>query len=108
LYDVNTPGAEFSVERRLTPAFSAQLIGRLNKTDYINAAVATANASSDYETGLIGGALVWRGARGLEIKFRYARNSWVVTGPGSGYVENRAFLTVGYRPRSTLEPEQPQ
>lgn len=99
--DLNMPGAEFSVERRLTRALTAQLSGRFSKSDYANADVATATASSDYTSELIGGSLIWRGGRGLEIKLRYAHNSWVATGPDSGYRENRAFLTVGYRPYST-------
>jgi hypothetical protein len=107
--DVTRPGADFSVERKLTRSLTARLLGRLYKTDYLNANIATANASSNYETGLIGGSLTWRGGRGLEIIFLCDHNSWVVTGPGSGYRENRAFLTVGYRPRPADEPtDSPQ
>jgi hypothetical protein len=107
--DVKRPGADFSVERRLTRSLTARLLGRLYKTDYLNANIATANASSNYETGLIGGSLIWRGGRSLEIILRADHNSWVVTGPGSGYRENRAFLTVGYRPRPADEPtDSPQ
>jgi hypothetical protein len=107
--DVTRPGADFSVERKLTRSFTVRLLGRLYKTDYLNANISTANASSNYETGLIGGSLIWRGGRGLEIILRADHNSWVVTGPGSGYNENRVFLTVGYRPRPADEPtDSPQ
>jgi hypothetical protein len=36
----------------------------------------------------------------LEIKLRYDHTSRVVSGVGSGYSENRAFLSIGYRPRT--------
>jgi hypothetical protein len=50
--------------------------------------------------------------RGLEIKLRYDHSSRSVSGAGfasglgiqpggiGGYSENRAFLTIGYRPRT--------
>jgi hypothetical protein len=102
LDDLRTWGADFSVQRRLTRALTAQLVGRLSKANYLNADVATATASSNYKTGMAGGSLIWRHGRGLEIKLSYDYNSWVVTGPGAGYRQNGAFLTVGYRPYRAL------
>jgi hypothetical protein len=115
-------GGEFSIERQLTPEFSAQLLGRWYKTDYpygvvtIENGVITANgeilttanevvpppagAASDYTTTTIGGALSWRHGRWLEVRLRYEHNSENVTGAGVGYTQNTVFLTVGYRPVS--------
>jgi len=124
-------GGEFSIERQLTPEFSAQLLGRWYKTDYpygvvaIENGVITANgqilttanevvpppagAASDYTTTTIGGALSWRHGRWLEVRLRYEHNSENVTGAGSGYNQNTVFLTVGYRPvtnqpKGTFQP----
>ena len=78
---------------------TAELHGRLYRTEYTN----TNFSETD---GLVGGALVFRQGRGLEIKLRYDHTSRTVSGVGvvpgvsSGYNENRAFLTIGYRPRT--------
>jgi hypothetical protein len=130
--DLTHPGAEFSLERRLTRTFTAQILGRWYKTDYPHATlaseVASSNeagqvgagvtpqptlvsqfASSNYDDGLVGASLAWRHGRGLEIRLRYEHASHVVSAGGGGYQENRAFLTVGYRPgalaRELPEPE---
>jgi hypothetical protein len=93
LQDLTRGGAEFRVERRLSRVMTAELQGRIFRTDYIN----TEFSETD---GLVGAALTFREGRGLEIKLRYEHSSRVVSGPGTGYQENRAFLTVGYRPRT--------
>jgi hypothetical protein len=99
LLDVTRGTAEFKVERKLSRVLTAQLEGRLYRNEYGN----TDFAETD---GLVGGALVFREGRGLEIKLRYDHTSRNVSGfgvvPGvtSGYNENRAFLTIGYRPRT--------
>jgi hypothetical protein len=108
LLDVNRPGADFTIQRQLTRAFSAQLLGRFYKTDYPNALVASTTASSKYDDWLVGGALTWRHGRGLEIRLRYDHNSHVVSEGSSGYGENRVFLTIGYRPNPTTELQAPQ
>ncbi|MGO9512645.1 MAG: hypothetical protein ACLP2F_03250 [Steroidobacteraceae bacterium] len=106
--DVNRPGADFNIQRQLTRAFSTQLLGHFYKTDFPNAAIASNTASSKYNDWLVGGALTWRHGRGLEIRLRYDHNSHVVSAGGSGYSENRVFLTVGYRPSSVPELTEPQ
>jgi len=93
LLDLNRSSAEFSAERKLTEAFSAQLLGSLYRVDYANTDFTETDAR-------VGGALTFRHGRALEIRLRYDHVSRTVSGigSGSGYTENRAFLTVGYRP----------
>jgi hypothetical protein len=88
--DVTRSDAELSVERILTPALSAQLLGSLYNTDY-------AHVSFTAEDALIGAGLKLREGRGMEISLRYDYISRAVSGVGSGYRENRAFLSIGYR-----------
>ncbi len=108
LLDVNRPSVDFNIKRQLTRAFSTELIGHFYKTDYPNAAIASSTASSNFNDWLLGGALTWRHGRGLEIRLRYNHDSHVVSAGGSGYSENRVFVTVGYRPRPMSESTQPQ
>lgn len=89
--DLNRGTVQLSVERKLTPALSAQLIGSLYRTDY-------ANSHFTETDGLIGAVLTLRAGRNLEVKLRCDHASRVAEGTGTGYRENRAFLTVGYRP----------
>jgi hypothetical protein len=94
LQDLTRGTAEFRIERRLTSQLTGQLLGRVFRTDYTN----TDFSETD---GLVGAALTFRQGRGLEIKLRYDHTSRVVPGGiGGGYIENRAFLTIGYRPRT--------
>jgi hypothetical protein len=97
--DLSRGTAEFRLERKLSSLLTAQLLGRLYRTEY---------TTTDYsETdGLVGAALIFRQGRGLEIKLRYDHSSRAASGEGivpgvnAGYGENRAFLTIGYRPRT--------
>jgi hypothetical protein len=99
LLDLSRGTAEFRLERKLSSLLTAQLLGRLYRVQY---------ATTDFsETdGLVGAALIFREGRGLEIKLRYDHSSRSVSGEGvvpgvnAGYGENRAFLTIGYRPRT--------
>jgi hypothetical protein len=120
IYNNTRGGGEFSVERQLTHAFSAQLLGRWYKTDYPAGPVAFTPrfftegeillaesevlpppvTSGDFTTSTIGAGLSWRHGRWLEVRLRYEHNSESVTGEGSGYNQNSVFLTVGYRPLS--------
>jgi hypothetical protein len=94
LQDLTRGTAEFRIERRLTSQLTGQLLGRVFRTEYTN----TDFSETD---GLVGAALTFRQGRGLEIKLRYDHTSRVVPGGiGGGYFENRAFLTIGYRPRT--------
>jgi len=93
LQDLTRDTVQFRAERKLTHAFTAQLIGSLYKSNYENADF----SETDW---LAGAALTFREGRGLEIRLRCEHLSRVVSGMGSGYTENRAFLTIGYRPRT--------
>jgi hypothetical protein len=92
LQDLTRGSAEFRVERNLSRGLTAELLGRVYRTDYIN----TEFSETD---GLAGAALTFHEGRALEFKLRYEHSSRVVT-VGSGYHENRAFFYVGYRPRT--------
>jgi hypothetical protein len=99
LQDLTRGSAEFRVERKLSSVLTAQLQGRLYRTEY-------ANVDYSETDGIVGAALMFRAGRGLEIKLRYdhssraASGAIVAPGVGTGYSENRAFLTIGYRPRT--------
>jgi hypothetical protein len=90
-------GAEFSVKRRLTHALTAEVLGRIYKTDYLHSIILSELGTSNYNTETIGAALTWRHGHGLEVKMRYEHAAEVTTGI-YGYGENRIMLTVGYRP----------
>jgi hypothetical protein len=106
LLDVTRGSAEFKVERKLSSELTAQLLGRLYRNEY-------ANADYSETDGLVGAALMFRAGRGLEIKLRYDHSTRSASGVGvvsgfgavpggsSNYGENRVFLTVGYRPRTS-------
>ncbi len=95
--DYTRSGAEFRMARRLTRAFTAEVLGRYYKTDYVHGIVAAENGSSNFDDEMIGAALTWRHGRGLEIKLRCEHSARLTAGI-YGYGENRAMLTVGYRP----------
>lgn len=104
--DNTLSGGEFSVARRLTHALSAELLGRYYKTDYWHGLVAAENGSSNFDDETIGAALTWRHGHGLEIKLR-CEHSARLTGGIYGYGENRAMLTVGYRPKGRDSESDP-
>jgi hypothetical protein len=104
LLDYTRSGAEFRVERRMTRALTAEILGRIYKTDYIHELVQT--GSTHYDDELIAGALTWRHGRGLEVKLRCEHSARVTAGP-YGYGENRAILTVGYRPAARQTQNDP-
>jgi hypothetical protein len=103
LLNVSRGDAEFRVVRKLTRALTAEVSGSLLRTQFVN----TDYAETD---GLVGAGLNFREGKGLEIRIRYAHTTRIASGfgSGSGYDENRVFLTVGYRPRpkdSTTEEQ---
>jgi hypothetical protein len=101
--DNTVGGAEFSVRRRLTHALTAEVLGRIYKSDYLHSIISSELGTSNFSNEIIGGGLTWRHGRGLEVKLRYEHSAEVTTGI-YGYGENRVMLTVGYRPYSR-EPE---
>jgi hypothetical protein len=110
-FNLTRGGAELDVLRQLTPALTAQLVGRWSKVDYPEATLATKIGSPENDTKVIGAALIWRQGRWLEVRLRYDHTSYDVSQGDFGYGENRVFLTVGYRPRLTTPetaPAEPQ
>jgi hypothetical protein len=95
--DATRPSAEFNVQRRLTRALTAQLLGTWYKYDYPHAQL-TQSGSTEYANSVIGASLAWRHGRSLEIRLRCDHNSYTVSNGNTGYRDNRVFLTVGYRP----------
>ncbi len=92
LQNLTRATAQFRIDRKLNRAFAAQVLGNAYRTNY---------QDMDYsETDwLAAAALIFRPGRVLEIKLRAEHSSRAVAGIGNGYAENRAFLTIGYRPR---------
>jgi hypothetical protein len=103
LLDYTITGAEFRVERKLTHALTAEILGRYYKSDYIHSIVSPELGTAKYDNELIEAGLNWRHGRALEVKLRYEHSAQVTTGI-YGYGENRVMLTVGYRPK----PRQPE
>ena len=104
--DYTLSGAEFRVERKMTRALSAEILGRIYKTDYLHSTVAGQLGTPNYNTELVAAGLTWRHGRALEVKLRYEHNAEVTTGI-YGYGENRVILTVGYRPRDRQPESDP-
>jgi hypothetical protein len=95
LSDLSRGTAEFRVDRQLGHGLSVQARGSVYKTDYAHVEY----SETDF---LVGGSLIFRPGRALEIRLRGDHTSRAVTGIGSGYAENRIFLTVGYRPFNSM------
>jgi hypothetical protein len=94
LLDLKRDTAQITVERRLTRALSAQLLGTYFTTDY-------ANIDFKEKDSVIGAGLAYRHGPWLVVRLRYDHVSRTPSGgiaAGTGYDENRVFLTVGYRP----------
>ncbi len=96
--DVTRGGAELKVERKLTRSLTGQLLGRLYRTDYLNASAVAIVGSPTYDDQLIAGVVSWRHGRALEIKLRCEHDARVTSATAFGYKDNRAILTIGYRP----------
>jgi hypothetical protein len=104
--DNTRSGAEFRVERKLTRALTAEVLGRYYKTDYIHGLAASQAGTSNFDDEAVAGVLTWRHGRGLEVKLRCEHSARTTTGI-YGYRENRAILTVGYRPSSRRPESDP-
>jgi len=107
VYDLTQSSAQFSIRRQMTRTFSAQLLGRYAKFDYPRAIPAPL-ATTDYGDSLVAFALAWRHGRALEVRLRIEHDVQQAITGGYGYHDNRAFLTVGYRPSSAPPPEELQ
>ncbi|MGA2814281.1 MAG: hypothetical protein ABSG16_23020, partial [Candidatus Acidiferrum sp.] len=108
--DVTRSGAEFSAEEKLTHVLSLQLLGSLYTSDYPHADFNAVEGSSRYQDGRVGAGLVFYAGRALEVHLRFDHIERTISGVGSGtgYRDNTAFLTVGYRPRAaTPVPDSP-
>ena len=85
---------EVYVERKLTPNFTARLNAVYLRNEY---------PQTNYtDNDILGGAVLsYQPGRALEFKLRFEHWSHEVSGfnTGTGYGENRVFLTVGFRPR---------
>jgi hypothetical protein len=102
---------QFRFNRQLTRSFSADLFASIGRVNYPHPDLlevtnpqpiflntpALGFAETD---GQVGTNLVYRYGRGLEFRLRYDHTTRIVSGAGSGtgYQDNRVFLTVGYRP----------
>jgi hypothetical protein len=106
LLDYTRSGAEFRVERKLTRVLTAEVLGRYYKTDYAHGLVASQSGTSSFDDESVAAALTWRHGRGLEVKLRCEHSARLTTGI-YGYRENRAILTVGYRPSSRRPESDP-
>lgn len=98
-------------DRRFTRSFSADFFASIARVNYPHPDVSDVNdpqpvsvtsiASGFAETdGHAGTNLIYRYGRGLEFRVRYEHTTRIVSGiaSGTGYQDNRVFLTVGYRP----------
>ena len=98
-------GAEFNVQRQLTRAFTAQILGRYYKTDYAGALVKPLNGSSDYSDGLIAAALTWRHGRGLEVRLRAEHTSRDGNGSRCRISGESSAVDSGIPPASSAKPD---
>ena len=102
---------QFRFNRQLTRRFSADFSASIGRVTYPNPNLLEVNepqpiltnsaASGFAETdGRIGTNLTYHYGKGLEILLRYDHTTRIVSGvaSGTGYQDNRIFLTVGYRP----------
>jgi hypothetical protein len=106
LLDYTRSGAEFRVERKLTRVLTAEVLGRYYKTDYVHGLAASQSGTPSFDDESVAAALTWRHGRGLEVKLRCEHSARLTTGI-YGYRENRAILTVGYRPSSRRPESDP-
>lgn len=100
-FDLTREGGEINVQRRLSRAFTLQVLGRYYKTDYPNGTLLTlAGGSPKFDDEIVAAVLSWRYGHALEVRLRAEHSSRITAGVDEGYRENRVFLTVGYRPRT--------
>lgn len=99
-YDATRDRLDINVERKLTHALSAQLFANIYQSRYDHQQFIASGAGFTDRDGIYGLTIVLREGRGLEFRLRYDHMSRDISdGSGTGYGENRAFLTIGYRPQ---------
>ncbi len=98
LQDHTLGTAEFRVQRRLTRGLTAQLLGRLYRTDYDHVGPGSIVGSPVSDTQSIAAVMIWQHGRGLEIKLQCEHTTYTTSPNDTGYRENRVYLKVGYRP----------
>ncbi len=100
-YDGTRKRFDINIERRLTHALSMQLFGNIYQNRYDHDLFIATDTGYTDRDGLYGLSVVLREGKGLEIRLRYDHMSREISdGSGTGYGENRVFLTVGYRPQT--------
>jgi hypothetical protein len=100
-YDGTRNRFDINIERRLTHALSMQLFGNIYQNRYDHDLFIATDTGYTDRDGLYGLSFVLREGKGLEIRLRYDHMSREISdGSGTGYGENRVFLTVGYRPQT--------
>jgi hypothetical protein len=99
-YNETRDRLDFNVERKLTHALTAQLFANIYQSRYDHQQFIASSPGFTDRDGLYGMTIVLREGRGLEFRLRYDHMSRAISaGPETGYGENRAFLTIGYRPQ---------
>jgi hypothetical protein len=102
-FDLTRGGVEINVQRKLSRAFTLQVVGRYYKNDYPNATAAFVTldgGSPKFDDATVGAILGWRYGRAIEVRLRAEHSSRTTPGADAGFQESRVFLTVGYRPRT--------
>ena len=102
-FDLTRGGVQINVKRKLSRAFTLQLLGSYYKNDYFNATPTFATldgGNPKFDDAMVGANLSWRYSRALEVRLRAEHSSRTTPGADAGYGQNQVFLTVGYRPRT--------
>jgi hypothetical protein len=109
--DLTRSQLQFRFNRQLTRSFSADLFASLGRVNYPHPNLLevtnpqpiflnTAPLGFAETDGQVGTNVIYHYGRGLEFRLRYDHTTRIVSGAasGTGYQDNRVFLTVGYRP----------
>ena len=85
----------------MTHALTAQLFSNIYQNRYDHDQFLASHTGYTDQDGLYGLSFTLREGRGLEIRLRFDHMSREISdGSGTGYGENRVFLTIGYRPQT--------
>jgi hypothetical protein len=98
--DSVAPSAQLNLQRQMTRRLTWELWTNWNRIHYPNAVLGQQiTGSTEYDNIGVGSSVNWRLGRAFELRLRAEHNSYTANG-NTGYRENRAFLTIGYRPAS--------